>query len=83
MFNKHINDSGETLKAFVNRKSELASLDQCQSRGGGLIVLYGRRRVDKTALLRHWLAQRTSFYTQAIEGHPILQVEQISNDIEE
>ena len=83
MFGKHISEIGEIMKAFVNRESELASLDECQTRGGGLIVLYGRRRVGKTALLRHWLDQRKSSYSQAIEGHPLLQVEQISNDIAE
>ena len=83
MLVEHNNSLGDIVKAFVNRKSELASLDQCQNRGGGLIVLYGRRRVGKTALLRHWLGKRKSCYSQAIEGHPLLQVEQISNDIAE
>ena len=83
MLSKHNSGSGDVVKEFVNRKSELASLDQCQNRGGGLIVLYGRRRVGKTALLRHWLGQRKSCYSQAIEGHPLLQIEQISNDIAE
>jgi AAA+ ATPase superfamily predicted ATPase len=71
------------MKAFVNRKDELAILDQCQKRGGGLVILYGRRRVGKTALLQHWLGKRRASYSQAIEGNPLLQVDQISCDIGE
>ncbi|WP_165774767.1 ATP-binding protein [Candidatus Viridilinea mediisalina] len=44
---------------FVNRKTELAQLDGLLRRGRGeLLLLYGRRRVGKTALLREW-ASRT------------------------
>lgn len=42
--------------AFHNRKHELALLNDLYRRSGGqLLVLYGRRRVGKTALLSHWL----------------------------
>src|SRR5438552_8923326 len=44
---------------FYNRKRELALLDDLYVRAGGqMFVLYGRRRIGKTALLTHWLAQR-------------------------
>lgn len=41
---------------FVDRTDELAMLEQLlnRQRGGELLLLYGRRRVGKTALLRHW-----------------------------
>lgn len=44
---------------FVNRVAELAILQDLlvRRRGGELLMLYGRRRVGKTALLRHWAAQ--------------------------
>ena len=44
---------------FVDRVAELALLQQIvkRQRGGELVLLYGRRRVGKTALLRHWAAQ--------------------------
>jgi uncharacterized protein len=44
---------------FVDRTDELAMLDQLvrRQRGGELLLLYGRRRVGKTALLRHWATQ--------------------------
>lgn len=44
--------------AFIDRRAELAFLRSVQTRTrpgpGQLILLYGRRRVGKTALLRHW-----------------------------
>ncbi len=46
---------------FVDRDAELAFLTNVQNRThpgpGQLIMLYGRRRVGKTALLRHWAEQ--------------------------
>ena len=41
---------------FVNRDAELRELDLA-SRKGGLLVVFGRRRVGKTRMLRQWLAQ--------------------------
>ena len=47
------------LVRFYNRKRELALLDKLFARPGGqMFVLYGRRRVGKTALLGHWLETR-------------------------
>jgi uncharacterized protein len=44
---------------FVDRVTELATLQRLlqRRRGGELLLLYGRRRVGKTALLRHWAEQ--------------------------
>ena len=44
---------------FLDREHELAMLDQLlqRQRGGELLLLYGRRRVGKTALLREWASQ--------------------------
>lgn len=46
---------------FVNRRQELAFLDNILNRRrpgpAQLILLYGRRRVGKTALLLHWATQ--------------------------
>ena len=44
---------------FINRKNELVFLQQLlqssRSRTAQFVLLYGRRRVGKTRLLRHWL----------------------------
>jgi uncharacterized protein len=46
---------------FINRTQELTFLNQLLTRErpgpGQMVLLYGRRRVGKTALLRHWAGQ--------------------------
>ncbi|MBK8094794.1 MAG: ATP-binding protein [Verrucomicrobiaceae bacterium] len=47
------------LPPFVNRQEELGILDAfTERRGSQFIVVYGRRRIGKTALLMHWLGGR-------------------------
>ncbi|MCW5557900.1 MAG: ATP-binding protein [Verrucomicrobiae bacterium] len=65
---------------FVNRKAELAELD-IAARHGGLLVVFGRRRVGKTRLLRQWLQARRGLYSQAIEGPRDLQLQQVFADL--
>ena len=44
---------------FYDRQRELTLLDNLYTRPGGqMFVLYGRRRVGKTALVAHWLESR-------------------------
>ena len=65
---------------FVNRHTELLELDRAVTRGG-LLVVYGRRRVGKTRLLRHWLQNREGLYSQAIEAQRDLQIQQVFQDL--
>jgi AAA+ ATPase superfamily predicted ATPase len=65
---------------FVNREAELRELDRAAKRGG-LLVIYGRRRIGKTRLLRQWLAKHRGFYRQAIEAQPGLQIQQVFADL--
>lgn len=65
---------------FVNRQAELLELDKAAPRGG-LVVVYGRRRVGKTRLLRHWLRNRDGLYSQAIEAQRDLQIQQVFQDL--
>lgn len=65
---------------FVNRDAELRELDDAGVTGG-LLVVYGRRRVGKTRLLRQWLERRSGFYTQAIEAQRDQQIEQVYLDL--
>src|SRR3712207_2894605 len=46
---------------FVNRVRELAALERAVG-GGGLVVVSGRRRVGKTALLDRFAQDRTSVF---------------------
>ena len=66
--------------AFTNRGRELEELD-ASARVGGLVVLFGRRRVGKTRLLTHWLEKRSGVYSQAIEAAVPMQIEQTVRDI--
>lgn len=65
---------------FVNRDKELQELEAAAGRGG-LLVVYGRRRVGKTRLLRHWLGSCDGLYSQAIEAPRDLQLGQVFNDL--
>ena len=65
---------------FINRARELKEL-QAQRARGGLLVVYGRRRVGKTRLLTHWLRGHRGAYSQAIEGLPAMQLEQVYRDL--
>ena len=48
---------------FVNRTEELSQLDE-HARAGGLLVVFGRRRVGKTRLLTQWLRRHEGLYSQ-------------------
>ena len=51
----------ETGRPFKNRSGELELLDEiADSRRAEMIVLYGRRRIGKTKLLRHWARRHKS-----------------------
>lgn len=65
---------------FVNREAELHELDAAAKRGG-LLVVYGRRRVGKTRLLEQWLQVREGLYSQAIEAQRDLQIQQVYQDL--
>lgn len=65
---------------FVNRVAELAELDAA-ARRGGLLVVFGRRRVGKTRLLRQWLESHDGLYSQAIEAPRDFQLEQVFADL--
>lgn len=52
---------------FIGRKSELAVLEQQFSNDGSFVVIYGRRRVGKTTLIKEFLKKKTSFYFLATE----------------
>ena len=65
---------------FVNRIKEQQELE-ASARKGGLLVVFGRRRVGKTRLLAHWLRSRGGMYSQAIEGPLDMQIQQVFADI--
>ncbi len=56
------------MKRFVDRKGDLATLEeQFASEEASLVVLYGRRRVGKTALITKFLQNKKGVYFLATE----------------
>jgi AAA+ ATPase superfamily predicted ATPase len=52
---------------FIGRQSELAKLNEEYARDNGFVIIYGRRRVGKTTLIKEFLKDKTSFYFLATE----------------
>lgn len=67
--------------SFVNRRSELKELDAAAG-AGGLVVIFGRRRVGKTRLIARWLTRHEGLYSQAIESTREIQLEQVYRDLQ-
>jgi AAA+ ATPase superfamily predicted ATPase len=54
------------MNKFINRESELAQLEgQFAQNSGSLVVLYGRRRLGKTCLLREFASSKPHCYFMA------------------
>jgi uncharacterized protein len=67
---------------FVDRKSEIARLEQAlQREKGRLIVVYGRRRCGKTTLLRHILPQNAIYFAADLREPP-LQIAALAKEID-
>ena len=69
---------------FVGRKNELATLDRLwDASGAQFLILYGRRRVGKTALLVHWMHQsrRRTLYWVATSDFALAQLRSFSQAV--
>lgn len=68
--------------AFHNRTRELQSLEKVLPPDGShLLVLYGRRRVGKTELLRHFYRERSHVYYMATQSTTALLVRGLAERI--
>ena len=52
---------------FIGRQTELAKLNSEYNRDSSFVVIYGRRRVGKTTLIKEFLKKKTAFYFLATE----------------
>ena len=52
---------------FIGRKREMEKLESEFSRDSSFVVIYGRRRVGKTTLIKEFLKNKTAFYFLATE----------------
>lgn len=54
---------------FVGRKHELRQLNEAyESEKNNLVVLYGRRRIGKSHLIRHFCEKKKAFIFEGLEG---------------
>ena len=52
---------------FIGRKTELEKLNSEYEHDGAFVVVYGRRRVGKTTLIKEFIKDKTAFYFLATE----------------
>ncbi|MDP3727984.1 MAG: ATP-binding protein [bacterium] len=70
--------------SFKNRVKELEFLSECYQKGSPkLIILYGRRRVGKTELLREFLKKHKGIYLLARQESETEQLKKMSSQIAE
>ena len=67
---------------FIGRNQELASLNKLyDSAKFEFVVLYGRRRVGKTALINHFIDHKSAIYFLGIKSNEKLNLESFSKSI--
>ena len=70
------------MNKFINRQSELEFLNRSWSaRSPQLVVLYGRRRVGKTALLREFAEGRPAFHYMATRLPEVQQLRELGQGL--
>lgn len=47
---------------FLGREKEILDLEKEYVRDGGFVVIYGRRRIGKTTLIKQFIKSKTAFY---------------------
>lgn len=52
---------------FIGRQRELESLETEYRKEGGFVVIYGRRRIGKTTLIKEFIKDKLAFYFLATE----------------
>ena len=62
------------MSQFIGRSTELNTLEEEYARNGGFVVIYGRRRVGKTTLIKEFIKGKKALYflaTEEIEANNI------------
>ena len=69
---------------FIGRERELSSLNRLYNSGKfEFVVLYGRRRVGKTALINHFIDGKPAIYFMGVESNAKQNLENFSKSIME
>ena len=68
---------------FINREKEMETLDREYKKENSFVVIYGRRRVGKTTLIKEFIKDKKAFYFFADKQNENLQIERFKNQIAE
>ena len=68
---------------FIDREKELETLNKEYKKDNSFVVLYGRRRVGKTTLIKEFIKDKKAFYFFADKQNENLQIERFKNQISE
>ena len=55
---------------FIGRKKELETLGKLATRDNAIAVIYGRRRIGKSLLIKEFLKKQNALFFEGIEGAP-------------
>ena len=66
---------------FIGRKNELHTLNTEYNRNSSFVVIYGRRRVGKTTLIKEFLKNKTAFYYLATDELESQSMKRLANVI--
>lgn len=72
------------LLKFIDRERELEGLEEAwRENGAGLFIIYGRRRIGKTELVKKFIEDKPSFYFLARRQKLSLEVERLRKEFGE
>ena len=71
------------MESFIGRRSELAVLEKQYERKSGFVVLYGRRRVGKTTLIKEFIKGEPALYFLASREAEALNIRRFAGDMAE
>ena len=71
------------MREFIGRKAELAIFEHEYRRDGGFLVLFGRRRVGKTALIKEFIKDKPALYFLASQETDVLNRKRFARDAAE
>lgn len=72
------------MKSFIDRKTELTALEaEYIKNGAGLMVIYGRRRIGKTTLIKEFLKGKSGLYFLADKQMETELIRRLQNSISE
>lgn len=69
------------IMRFIGRKNELHTLNTEYNRNSSFVVIYGRRRVGKTTLIKEFLKNKSAFYYLATEELESQSMKRLANVI--